>query len=455
MKKQKTSIKKKITLWYTGIVAVILICSMSVMLFFIHKTETNAAEEELRSKVIDFCGQIVWKDNGYRIPKELEYYDEGVLLSIYSNEGVPLEGSMPSEFPREISLKHDRYQSIKQGEDQWIVYDYAYYYTEGKALWIRAISTVYGIERVMNQIMTGALLISVGLILSIGAVGYWMLSKALKPVDVICMEADEISKGEDLTKRLTIPKVKDEMYHLTQSFNEMFDRLEVSFESEKQFSSDVSHELRTPLAVIRSECEYLLGEVKTEEEREEIRIILQQAEKMTVLISQLLTISRCERGGEHFVMDIFDFSFMADMVADTLEEQAADRKIRIESKIEEGLMVCGEETLLMRMLMNLMENAIFYGKEGGYVRIEVRKNGDYVEGVVSDNGIGICEENLNKIWNRFYREDKSRKNSTNGTGLGLSMVKWIVQIHNGTIHVKSKKGEGTQFVFLIPFSSKS
>ncbi len=444
------SIKKKITILYTGCIAIVLLIVLAGMLFYIKNIETNAAEEELQGKSDAFYGRIQIQGEAFTIPADLEFYNDGVIISVYDNDGTPVAGSIPSNFPIQTELKDGIYQRIEQGDDHWIVRDKGYEYAEGKVLWIRAISTVYGIERAAGQITAAVGIAFLIMTVFIAGIGFRMLSAALKPVDVICGEAGEISKGEDLSKRLTLPQTRDEMYRLTIEFNQMFDRLEDSFEAEKQFSSDVSHELRTPLSVIRSQCEYMLGEAKTEEEAGEIRVILNQAEKMIQLITQLLTISRCERGGEYFQKQEFNFSFMAEMVVDTLQEMAEEKQIELSADIEENLKIIGEETLLMRMLMNLIENAIYYGKEHGFVRVKIRQDGDRICGSVQDNGIGIAEENLDKIWKRFYREDKSRSNTTNGTGLGLAMVKWIVQLHHGEIKVFSEKGAGSEFVFYIP-----
>ena len=444
------SIKKKITILYTSCIAIVLLIVLAGMLFYIKNIETNAAEEELQGKSDAFYGRIQIQGEAFTIPADLEFYNDGVIISVYDNDGTPVAGSIPSNFPIQTELKDGIYQRIEQGDDHWIVRDKGYEYAEGKVLWIRAISTVYGIERAAGQITAAVGIAFLIMTVFIAGIGFRMLSAALKPVDVICGEAGEISKGEDLSKRLTLPQTRDEMYRLTIEFNQMFDRLEDSFEAEKQFSSDVSHELRTPLSVIRSQCEYMLGEAKTEEEAGEIRVILNQAEKMIQLITQLLTISRCERGGEYFQKQEFNFSFMAEMVVDTLQEMAEEKQIELSADIEENLKIIGEETLLMRMLMNLIENAIYYGKEHGFVKVKIRQDGDRICGSVQDNGIGIAEENLDKIWKRFYREDKSRSNTTNGTGLGLAMVKWIVQLHHGEIKVFSEKGAGSEFVFYIP-----
>ena len=269
-------------------------------------------------------------------------------------------------------------------------------------------------------------------------------------MDDICTTAGEISSGADLSKRLPEPKSEDEMHQLTCTFNEMFDRLEASFEDEKQFTSDVSHELRTPVSVIIAQCEYALEEdTLSEEQKHEIQIVLRQAKKMSDLISQLLMIARCERGKENFQFEPVDMSMLAEMTLEELSQRAGEKRIHLLSEIEPGLTARGDQMLLTRMLINLVENSIDYGKRNGIVKVSLFKKDGKIRGIVKDDGQGIGAEHLDKIWNRFYRADRSRnsQNQVRGTGLGLSMVRWIVRIHEGQIWVKSKEGEGSEFIF--------
>ena len=284
----------------------------------------------------------------------------------------------------------------------------------------------------------------------IGLVGYFMTKRALKPVDDICERADKISGGDDLTQRLPLPKVQDEMYHLTVKFNEMFERLQKSFEKEKQFASDASHELRTPVAVLMSQCEYLLehGEL-TEDQRQEAEVIMRQAKKMSSLVSQMLMIAREERMADPSQFEDVDMGMLAEIVAEELEFAAAKKEISIHVDVQEEQFIRGDQTLLMRFLMNLIQNAILYGKKGGNIWIQIVGRDEKIQGEVRDDGIGIGKEHLDKIWDRFYRADPSRSKEE-GTGLGLPMVRWIAKVHNGEIHVESRLGIGSRFFFWFP-----
>ena len=199
--------------------------------------------------------------------------------------------------------------------------------------------------------------------------GYFMLKRALKQVDRICDQVETISYGKDLTKRLLLPKARDELYELSQKFNQMFERLEQSFEKEQQFTADVSHELRTPVTVIISQCEYLIEDPTLEKgEKEEIMIILRQARRMSKLISEMLMIARGEMK-ESYDMEEVDLGLLTEVVVAELQEQANKKKIQISVSNDLDIKMMGNHTLLLRMMMNLVQNAISYGKEHGHIEI--------------------------------------------------------------------------------------
>ena len=145
-----------------------------------------------------------------------------------------------------------------------------------------------------------------------------------------------------------------------------------------------------------------------------------------------------------------DRMFVTEVIVEELREQAEKKKIQISVFSDRDVKMMGNHTLLLRMMMNLVQNAISYGKEHGHIDILWKEQGDMIIGEVKDDGIGIDQEDIPKIWDRFYRVDKSRSRENGGTGLGLSMVHFIVAVHGGQIHVESKNGEGTSFIFQFP-----
>lgn len=231
----------------------------------------------------------------------------------------------------------------------------------------------------------------------------------------------------------------------------MIGRLEQSFESEKQFTLDVSHELRTPVSAIVSQSEYALENAKTmEEAKDALSVVLAQARKISGLISHLLMFSRIDMGHKMLTLELLNLSELTEMVAEEQYEAANEKGIEIQTNITSGLYVQADETMILRMLINLVSNAVTYGKPGGHILIGLEKDGNKIVGSIADDGIGIAEEHLNRIWERFYQINPSRTSAkSGGVGLGLSMVKWIVEAHSGSISVNSKPGEGSTFTFML------
>ena len=210
-----------------------------------------------------------------------------------------------------------------------MIYDSVYTYGDDEEMWVRGITSVHSIELFMQTSEKILLIVFPLLIILIGAIGYFMIKRALRQVDLICDEVENISNGKDLSKRLSLPKAKDELYELSEKFNGMFERLELSFEKERQFTSDVSHELRTPVAVINSQCEYLLeNENLSAEDKEEIAVILRQAKRMSKLTSEMLMIARNEQGEQH-LMEKLDFGLLSELVIEELQTKAQEKNIEI------------------------------------------------------------------------------------------------------------------------------
>ena len=282
-------------------------------------------------------------------------------------------------------------------------------------------------------------------------VGYSITRRAFLPIEEIRRTAETIGAGSDLSARISTERTQGEIRQLAETFNEMFERLETSFEHERQFTSDASHELRTPVAVITSQAEYaLLPDATTEEQREGLEVILEQAGKMSALISQLLLLARADNGTQQLSMAPTDLSLLAEEAAEQCRGSALQRQIRLELEIQPDVIVEGDPESLSRALRNLLENAIQYGRTGGFVKLNLGMEENSAVCSVQDDGIGISAEDLPRIWQRFYRADPSRNPSGSNTGLGLALVKWIVEAHHGSIHAESAPGQGSRFTFRLP-----
>ena len=257
----------------------------------------------------------------------------------------------------------------------------------------------------------------------------------MKPIRQITQAAQVIGSGE-LSRRITGVETEDEVGELSETFNEMLDRLEDSFRRERQFTSDASHELRTPLAVVSACAEDALGS-NASDSRESLMTIREEAERMTKIIPQLLMLSRGYEGRIHLEPEQIALREMLGSVCDELKDSASEKQIRLHNGAADGMLILADQSLMTKLLVNLIGNAIKYGRRGGNVWLDAEARDDGTHITVADDGIGISDEDLPQIFERFYRADSARDRS--GFGLGLSIAEWIVELHRGKINVKGSR----------------
>jgi len=244
---------------------------------------------------------------------------------------------------------------------------------------------------------------------------------------------------------------KDEIGELAETFNEMISRLERSFKQIKQFSSDVSHELKTPLTAIRGEIEVTLRkEREIEGYKNTLRSLLEETGKLERIVENLLFLSRMDSQGIRFSFRRFALDESLLEVFEKIEKIAERKNLHLILKKIQQVNVEGESNQIERAIANLIGNAIKYTPESGRIEMSLEKERDFAKFTIKDTGMGIPEDELPYIFDRFYRVDKARSRETGGSGLGLAIVKWIVEAHKGNIEVKSKVGEGTVFVVFLP-----
>ena len=277
-----------------------------------------------------------------------------------------------------------------------------------------------------------------------------IIGRSLRPLRRITESAREITDGSDLSRRIQLSPGRDEVHELADTFNDMMGRLERSFDAERRFTSDASHELRTPVTVILAECEMAEKMPEdTEAVQESVTEIHKQARKMSELIGKLLAYTRLEQGTRRIDREELDLS---GLVEDVCEEQrtVAARNIRIECETSHDVLVNGDVALLISLVQNLVTNAVKYGKDGGHVWVKVYSEGSKACVSVRDDGIGIGEEDLACIWNRFYQADRSLFVVSLVIRVVLSLSQHIARLHGGRITASSRPGEGSEFIFSMP-----
>lgn len=443
---KRLSVKLRVTLWFTAFMALLVAADLVILFAAGREMVARSLWDTLTETVLE-NGQALTGHDGSLGTEDVDSFDRGVYLMVYDAEGYPIYGRMPVGYADQLPFRDGTMQTM----DDWYLYDAFLPVEEYGQVWVRGVISSAEAGSTIDNLFHLALVAFPGLILLAAVGGYFITVRAFRPVRQIAETAERINSGSDLTQRIQLGSGRDEIYTLAAAIDHMFDRLQASFERERQFTSDASHELRTPIAVIIAQCEYALDSAQTTEEAmEALDTVLQQAQRMSALIAQLLTLARADRGQLKLDLETIDFSELTQMAADQIEELAARRGIRVETQIQPGLRIQGDETLLLRMLLNLMENGVRYGREGGNLMVRLRREGGKLVGEIQDDGIGIPAEHLPRIWERFYQVEEARSASKEGAGLGLPMVRYIVQSHGGTVTVESTPGQGSVFTFTLP-----
>lgn len=446
------SAKWRLITWFTGMMLA-LTAFILVVIFVINDA---AITGDPQSSIIE-----VVEDNAVRLEEDakkgyseidwgsIKYYKHGVYSVVYTGAGKHLRGGFPVGVSVELPFEDTEIREVECLGEPYYVYDVSLT-TEGKSYWIRGVIATTSASHVMRVFII-LLWAIVPTLLAFSVGGGWLIAwGAFRPMEKIIKAANSISDGDDLSRRIGLKRGAHEMRRLGKTFDNMFDRLEKSFNTQKQFASDASHELRTPVTVIKAECDRALRRDKTPEDyRESIIEIKDQADRMAELIEQLLSLTRLQFGAEKFPLTLIDLSTFTASVCEEFVP-GEDRGIKIALNIEEGIYANCNMALMAACINNLLQNANKYGNDGGHTIVTLKKSVEsYATLSVEDDGIGIAPENLDKVWNRFWQADGSR-GTAYGSGLGLSLVKETMKLHGGWVELESEPGRGSRFSLVLP-----
>ena len=298
------------------------------------------------------------------------------------------------------------------------------------------------------------MILPVGLLAAVGG-GYWLAGRALAPVHRITSTARTIS-AKSLSQRVAVANPNDELGQLAETINGMIGRLEQAFDSMRQFTADASHELLTPLTAMRTEVEVALrAERPPEQYRRVLASVLEEVERMSKLADSLLLLSREDAKVVQTPKELIRLDALVQEVAGHMEAVAGDSGIRMTVQEFPAMTVQGDPDGLRQVFFNLLDNAVKYTSQGGTVALRGLVEDNQIVIEVADTGIGIPPESLPRVFDRFYRVDKSRSRELGGTGLGLSISKALVERHQGRIEVRSAVGQGSTFRVVLPLAEES
>ena len=457
---RRISLKLKLTLLYTFFMA-LLTCAALAILFSLSSREVlTSVQSKLERRVQESAEEVSWRNGEVRVDSDFYSVTRDVYLSLYNEDMYFMYGRLPHGFSAQPELSDGEMRTIRDGSREWYVYDMSCRLSDDLTVYVRGVTSVTDAEENFAVTVRLALILLPLMVLATALIGYRFTRRVLLPVRRITGTVKEIRSDADLSRRVGLTDAdngkvlvhRDEFYALAETFDEMLEELEEVFRREQQFTSDASHELRTPVSVILAQCDAMLSdESLTEEQRNQLALIRRKAAGMSDMISQLLFLSRADQGRQPIHRERLDLSELTEMIVEE-QQMLADgsgRGIRIESRISPGVEADADETLYIRMVSNLLSNAVRYSHDGGKVEVILEERDGEVRGRVRDYGVGIAAEDLPRIWERFYRADSSRT-ETSHSGLGLSMVRWIAHAHGGDVSVASEAGKGSEFAFYFP-----
>lgn len=422
-----------------------------VMLVLVHILSNAAVEYDVKKTLAGGVRVnqklLSVKEGKLEIPEDFEYKSDNIYFLILEQNGDIISGEYPEGFAAEVPVDLTKTRSVKWEGEQYLIKDVRIKNTGKDFYALRGIvkkADIYSSYKSIENISYLSILAVFCVITAGGVVLFRQISRVIKDM---CQSIENIGQNADMSQRLEEDDRIYEIRVLAQANNRMLDRLEQMFRQQEQFTSDVAHELRTPIAVVMAQYQCVREENATREDLvEALEVIHRQSAKIEKIIVQLLNFSRLEQGRMQLGKEEIDLVEIVQSVCEEQQEKAGE-EIEIEMRLSPAYGT-GDIELIAIVIQNLIMNAIKFSLNRGKIEVSTGTRGSDIFVSVKDYGIGIDEEELPRIFHRFYKCDKSR--NIEGFGLGLPLAMKIAEKHGGTIEVISKLGEGSTFTLNLP-----
>lgn len=484
------SIRFKIILWYMLVLTLTLSLFSALLYQNLSKKSYDDLDQLLRSRAAGVIDSI----DTYWEKERLESIEEGVKLDVFSksnninfakiaqrwveertkdprlvniiiqifdasgkliasSKDIPDIMDVEKHFSEYVSKKNGHFETVdaefRQGKQQTLRTFTIPVIEENSISYIVEVSSQTGtVEETLNNLRLLLFILLPLTVFVTGMIGAFLAKITLSPVDRMIDSIHHIT-AEKMKMRIPVPDTRDEIRRLADTFNEMLSRLENSFSSQRRFIEDLTHELKTPLAILKGELEVSLRRSRSGDEYDLLlRSNLEEVDRIAEIVEDLLMIARFDSNVITLETKPLDISVLVLEIAEDINILARQKNIDFNVYADKTLILQGDRDNLKRLFLNLLDNAIKYTPQSGRVEIHINEEQEFVKISISDSGIGISEEDIPHIFDRFYHVDKSR--ATSGFGLGLSIAKSIAEAHRGRIEAHSKSGLGSTFIVFLP-----
>ena len=444
-RQKQNSIVNYVANYFFALLMVLALVMICFVLFLSRQLTFSSIRREMGVELRQNDKYMHVKEGGYELDEEFLFQESDYIFVILDDKGKLLEGRYPKGFPERLEVNSGKLRTMKAGGIDYYFQDRQSLHS---SLVLRCVIEQSKVDSDYDKFVYytwGFVLFIMGI-----SIGMWKLleSREMRQINQVVEVVRQIGRDKSLSKRIEYDGRFAEIVSLVQANNRMLGQIQEMFETQKRFTSDVAHELRTPITVLMAECEYA-GQMmpRDGEVWEAFQVIERQISKMNCIIVQMLNLSRLDQDKMKVNLEWIDLGEIVESVCDDISLQ---NKKEVEFKIDIApeFNVYADIGLMTILIQNLLDNAVKYGPDRGRVWIWSQETGEEYLLHVKDEGKGISKENQEKIFQRFFRVEKSEL--IEGFGLGLSLVKRIAEKHHGIVTVESVLGGGSTFTLHLP-----
>jgi len=453
------TIRIRLTLWYVFFLAMTILAFSAYLQFQLQNslfTQVDAALQLAGSQLLVDVDDTV---NPPSLRPMSQTIVDNLNQTLFALRLVTQAGEVTAEvgeFPAFDVAPSDGFQTIVDAGIHWRVYTQRVITNEGtfdvSLQMAQSLDTVDAAQQSLNQLI----LVGAPVVLFVAAlVGTFIADRLLRPLNTMTRAAQQIN-ATDMTRRIDYQGPSDELGRLAGTLNLMLNRLESAFEIERRFTADASHELRTPLTAIKGQIGVALSRTRTQNEYQATLMHIQhETDRLIRLTNDLLFLARLDSSASNNHEESMNLTHLLEAVVDQILPIAHEKGLQLRCAIPENVIIMGTPDHLIRLFLNLLDNAIKFTPFAGVITLASQRHGNEIEVSISDTGQGIAQEHLTKIFQRFYRIETDRSTQIGGTGLGLAIAYKIASEHQGRIEVQSQVGHGSTFTIYLPLGKRS